>query len=471
MKIRNRVFIAFFLFSTILIMVNYFVQSQLLTNYRDQQIIGYYNEAQAIKEMFPSSSFSDIQAVFNEHEDAIFIVSHPKYFYTSDDDFRFISTNPTKGLTVQSFNEFVNVELDQGSPITVQTIESINSISYSFFTQTKNDVKYFVMIFYSINSLDETLSVVRSTYLYLYLAMISVSFILAVILSNYFSAPLIKMSRVARKLSQLDFEEKCDVSRRDEYGVLAKDINTMSSNLEKSLQELHDDIERERRIDKDRKEFIGTISHEMKTPLTIIRGILEGTKHKVGKYKDPYAYLDTLLNEVDYMDSMVKDLLNIIKIEEQEINITSFNIRKIIEESVRTYSHLLEEKNFAVKMNVKDIEVYGDINKIDLVIKNALSNAIKYSPVDEIIFIKTKKVNDRCIVEIENTGVNIPAADIDEIWKSFYRVEKSRNRESGGTGLGLSIIQGILKSHESKFGIKNSGKNVLFHFDLPIKKI
>lgn len=238
-----------------------------------------------------------------------------------------------------------------------------------------------------------------------------------------------------------------------------------SNTITKPLIEI---INKEREEERKRKEFIATISHELKTPITIISGQLEGMIYNIGKYKDRETYLRKSYESSQDLKLLVDEMMQISKNEilERNLNIIEINLGDLLNELVSRQSYLIEEKNINLTLDINDnLIIKADKEKIIKVINNLINNAIKYSPQYESIYIRGYKLKTtkRVKLEIENTGVTIDERYLSEVFNPFFRIEKSRNRKTGGSGLGLYIVSQILKSHDFDFNIQNRKNSVVFH--------
>lgn len=237
-----------------------------------------------------------------------------------------------------------------------------------------------------------------------------------------------------------------------------------SNTITKPLIEI---INKEREEEKKRKEFIATISHELKTPITIISGQLEGMIYNIGKYRDRETYLKKSYESTQELKYLVDEMMEISKHEilESDLNIISFNLSLLLSDLVNRQSYLIDDKKLNLTFNVEDdLIVRADKDKIIKVLNNLINNAIKYSPVGENIIVKAykSKTSKSINLSIENTGVTIEDKYINEVFNPFFRIEKSRNRKTGGSGLGLYIVSQILKSHNIEYKIDNKKDSVLF---------
>lgn len=237
-----------------------------------------------------------------------------------------------------------------------------------------------------------------------------------------------------------------------------------SKTITKPLIEI---INKEREEEKKRKEFIATISHELKTPITIISGQLEGMIYNIGKYKDRETYLKKSYDCTQELRALVDEMMEISKSEilEKDLKLEVINLSDLLKDLVNRQNYLIEEKNLELNYKVeKNLIIKVDKEKIIKVINNLINNAIKYSPSGEKIIIKAfkSKASKTVVLEIENTGVTIEEKYLSEVFNPFFRVEKSRNRKTGGSGLGLYIVSQILKSHNLYYKMESKKNSVLF---------
>ena len=302
---------------------------------------------------------------------------------------------------------------------------------------------------------------------------ILVSLVMALLISTYYSRvvsnSLIKINEAAKKMAKLDFDNYIEVDGQDEIAELSTSLNYMSKNLKETLEELErvnlkltEDIERERNIEKERREFIGVISHELKTPITVISGQLEGMIYGIGKYKDRDKYLKESFNVTQNMRELVQELLQLTEKENSMVKCKKeyVNLTNLINEIAYELKYFIEEKSINIQIDLeKDIIVEGDSNLIKKAFTNIIKNAITHTPRGEHIIIKGELHK----ITVENTGVTIEKNQFAKVFDAFYRVDKSRNRKTGATGLGLYIVKTIFDKHENiKYKINSKENSVEF---------
>ncbi|MGR3775661.1 sensor histidine kinase [Bacillus paramycoides] len=366
-------------------------------------------------------------------------------------------------------------------------LKESNKIQYT--TQTmdyeKNDIKYKLLIkpikekdgsttyIYAMASLqpvDEAVQMVQDYYIYIIAFVVVLIFLASFYYSKQIAKPLLVINDTTKKIAHLDFTEKIPITSKDEIGDLSQNINTLSNKLHSHIGQLEQDIEKERKLENTRKEFISGVSHELKTPLSIMKSCISILKDGVAEHKKEY-YFQAMEREVDKMDTLILDMLELAKFESgtYKMKKDSFYIDTVIEDIYEQLSVEIEKKELHVHKNICSVEVIANQNRIEQVIVNFITNAIRYTPDKEDIIISTIDETNHIKVCIENKGAHIEEEQLDKIWERFYRVDAARQRSQGGTGLGLAISKNILELHDAEYGAKNTEDGVLFYFYLPKK--
>ena len=236
-----------------------------------------------------------------------------------------------------------------------------------------------------------------------------------------------------------------------------------SNTITKPLIEI---IEKERREEENRREFIATISHELKTPITIISGQLEGMIYNIGKYKDRDKYLKESYTSTQELKDLVNEMIEISKTDIMSASFkpTTLSVKELVEVILKRQEFLIDEKNLKTRVAISsDAKINADKDKFSKALYNIINNAIKYTPEGENINIRFIERGFRpSILEVENTGITISDESLKNIFNPFFRVEKSRSRRTGGSGLGLYLTSQILAKHGFEYKMTNRGNAVLF---------
>lgn len=348
--------------------------------------------------------------------------------------------------------------------------------------QSDLDNGYKLYIRVSVTPIQETVKTSNSVLLYIGLMMVLISGLLSSIISKKFTDPIIQLNRITKKMAKLDFSEKYkSTQENDEVDTLGKSINEMSNKLEttigqlrKNNNQLERDIEEKSKIDEMRKQFISDVSHELKTPISLIQGYAEGLIENVNEDEESRKfYAEVITDETKKMDKMVKELLELMKLEYQErqFNDTEFDLNEVIKEEIRRETVVLEDKEIKVEFKEnKNAKVFADQEFIEQVVNNYFTNAIKHC--EEIQGEKKIKIRinkqgkDKIRLFVFNTGKQIPEENLNKIWGRFYKEDSSRNREDGGTGIGLALVKAIMNNYGNKYGVKNLENGVEFYCDI-----
>lgn len=280
------------------------------------------------------------------------------------------------------------------------------------------------------------------------------------------------------KMARLDFSEKCPETSVMELSQLSDSINTLSDSLDIALtdlkqknEKLQEDIEKERTIDNLRQTFISGISHELKTPIAIIQGYAEGAKmfYQSGNAAMADSYCDTVMEEATRMNTMILKLLEITKYDSgaYEPVREDFDVRTLVQNWFDRNASILEDRGVRVINRIPEGLVgNGDSVILDSVVNNYLSNALSHVEGEMRIEADWEEVDGKHRIYVFNTGKEIQKKDIDNIWTSFYRADKSLSRSQGRFGLGLAIVASIQKLHNEKYGVENVKDGVRFWFDV-----
>ncbi|EJQ26463.1 sensor histidine kinase [Bacillus cereus] len=380
------------------------------------------------------------------------------------------------GIFLDNIKEFqTNLLLKESKPIqyTTQTMDyEKNDIKYKLLIKPieKDGSVTYIYAMASLQPVDEAVQMVQDYYIYIIAFVVVLIFLASFYYSKQIAKPLLKINDTTKKIAQLDFTEKIPITSKDEIGDLSKNINVLSNKLHSHIGQLEEDIEKERKLENTRKEFISGVSHELKTPLSIMKSCISILKDGVAEHKKEY-YFQAMEREVDKMDTLILDMLELAKFESgtYKMKKSAFYIDTVIEDICEHLSVEIEKKELHVHKNICSFEVIANQGRIEQVIVNFITNAIRYTPNKEDIIISTIDEKDRIKVCIENKGTHIEEEQLDKIWDRFYRVDTARQRSQGGTGLGLAISKNILELHDAEYGVKNTEDGVLFYFYLPKK--
>lgn len=286
--------------------------------------------------------------------------------------------------------------------------------------------------------------------------------------SRVLARPVLEISRVSKRMANLDMTWECSVNRTDELGVLANSLNFMAKRLDAAMKELEhanqklrEDMEHITELARQRRDFFAAASHELKTPITILKGQIESMILGIGKYKDTEGVLPETLKEVENMERLVKEILTISKIEMYGLvgKTEAVSLTDVLIKVTETLSPLTKERQTTVHLQTaENVTVFGNASLLEKAIHNILSNAIRHSPKGAEVFVHLTP----SALTVANTGISIPEEDLSVLFTPFYRVEKSRNKSTGGSGLGLYLVKTILELHGFLYQLNNTETGVMF---------
>ena len=300
--------------------------------------------------------------------------------------------------------------------------------------------------------------------------------------SRRIANPIKELAELSKRMADLDFNAKYTSGGKNEIGVLGRNFNVMSEKLEGTIAELkranyelQKDIEKKEKMEQMRTEFIGNISHELKTPIALIQGYAEGLKENItGNAAQREFYCDVIVDESMKMNRLVQNLLTLNQLEvgEETVTFERFNVVEMIRGVVESTAIVIEQKDVHVEICAEDtVYVWADEWKAEQVLSNYFSNALHHVSEAGTIRISVALLEEKgtARITVYNTGERIPEEDIDQVWNKFYKVDKAHTSEYGGNGIGLSIVKAIMDSFHQAYGVKNFKNGVMFWFELDVR--
>lgn len=434
-----------------------------------------YSQDEIDKELEKISIKNDFDILLKDDKDNNIYISS-KDFFTGILQISMIAskTNINKKDIIEQTNNYIISEVkDEGTNIKYIVLISILDNNYKMYVRMP------------VASIEESVKI-SNKFLYI-IAIFVIMFggITVSIVSRRFSKPIEQLNDIAEKMSNLDFSQRYKISEnKDEIDNLGISINKLSDKLETTIKqlkttnlELEKDVEEKSHIDEMRKSFISDVSHELKTPIALIQGYSEGLIENVNTNEESRKYYaEVILDEATKMDKLVKQLLELMKLEYGKMNFNNenFNIIELEKEIIRKSEVMIQKENIKVEMDEQEeIMVYADDFYINQVLTNYITNAIKYSTQingEKKIKIKNTINGHKVRISVFNTLEGLSDEDLVRIWNRFYKIDESRNRSDGGTGIGLSIVKAIMINYGNEYGARNVEGGVEFYFDLDLKQ-
>ena len=322
-------------------------------------------------------------------------------------------------------------------------------VAYSVHEMTGFQGRIGVALYVSrVQSLMDSLNTVRvrlrSIFAVIALAALAVALILSRILTN----PITVLSRTMRKMGKGDLSVRVPVKGSGELRELAENYNIMAAQLES--------------LDKSRNQFVSNASHELKTPLTTMKIMLESMIYEPDMPTDVRVdFMKDMNHEIDRLTGIVTDLLVLTRLDsKKEMKRESVNMSELTQETIHLLTPAAEKKNQTIREEIQEgIILFGDRSKLSQILYNLMDNAIKYTPDEGTVRVSLRQENGNIVWRVKDNGIGIPPEDQDHIFERFYRVDKARGRESGGTGLGLSIVKQMVKMHDGTISVYSEQGN------------
>lgn len=441
--------------------------------------------AQMVNRCIPGSAtyYFDLYSIaVNNNVEFEIINSDGSLAYTSKND-----------SSIQSSDHFASSSASNSEYSDLQSSDSYHYVvknfdNYEIKKKSATNVEYFIYtasldsgetihIFSEVADVETVVDVAGRVYTFISVSMITVISIVFYLLVAKFTKPLVEMNNITKDMAALNFKRKLRDYGNDEIGELGSSINTLSTTLDATLKDLKDkngqlekDIERRHALDNARKSFISNVSHELKTPIAIISGYAEGVCEGISD--DPEVireYCQIINDESKKMNELVVELLELSKLESkaQPFSPDFFDIGAMVQSLLNHLSLQFEQNGITVLNNVpQPLVCYAEEDKIEIVLKNYLTNAVSHcsGPKQiEIIYEEKKRFIE---IGVFNTGKGIAEQDMPEIWDSFYRADKAHGRTENRFGLGLSIVKNIMQNHGCRCGAENVENGVLFTFEV-----
>lgn len=338
----------------------------------------------------------------------------------------------------------------------------------------------FFLIRSPLESIRESVGITNRFLGYIGICVLAVSVVIVWFFSKRITQPILELTDISQRMANLDFDAKYTGKCANEIAVLGANFNKVSEKLEQMISELKSannelqkDIEKKEKLEQMRTEFLGNVSHELKTPIALIQGYAEGLKEGVSDDPESRAfYCDVIMDEANKMNQMVRNLLTLNQLEfgDEEVTFERFDIVQLVKGVLQSCEILIQQKGVNVNcVMAESVSVWGDEFKTEQVIRNYISNALNHVAGENIIEIKIVEREKTVRVSVFNSGHPIPEEDIPHIWEKFYKVDKAHTREYGGNGIGLSIVKAIMESFHKEYGVKNYENGVEFYMELDLR--
>ena len=438
-------------FSIIILLIMWGSQIMFLTLFYERYQIN--NLDKVMKELQGNTYTSqELESIAYKNNICIeYIYNNEVYLFNSLDN-NCILNNKNIGIK-KIINNFINSSESKEIIKLNDPTNKTRSILYNIKTENNE----YIILNTALEDVNSTTSVLRSQLIYITLIIILLAIIVSVYLSKKLNKPIINITKEAKKLAKGNHELNIEESNIKEIDDLRIALNYASKEINKT--------------DELRRDLLANVSHDLKTPLTMIKAYAEMirdiNKEDEKKRKEN---LNIIIDETDRLNILVNDILSLSKLEanQETLELSEFDLVDLINNIIKKYNIIKETENykFILKMPKKAI-VLGDVNKISHVIYNLINNAINYTGDDLTITIEVIEKKKSYLVNIIDSGKGIKEEELNLIWNKYYKNEKNHKRNKVGTGVGLSIVKNILDRHKFNYGVKSKkGNGTTFYFEI-----
>ena len=457
-KLKNKVWFYLLIFAIVIICGIWFLQILSLDIYYELSKKSEIKDiANTVSKTYTSGNYNDeLNRLSFEKDVCIEITENNNISYSTD--------SATRGCLVNSreINEYKLAFMISGEKSVTYRIINPNFKNKTLIYGVKIQDGTYAFISTSLEPISSTVSVLKRQLILIMIIVLVLAFIIGHTISKKISKPMEKINKASKEISKGNFNVVFDTKT---------DITELKE-LEESLNEMALELSKTETL---RRELMANVSHDLKTPLTLIKANAEMVKDLTYKNKEKREKnLNIIIEEVDRLNLLVEDILDLSKIQSKsvELNVERFNLNELIKETINKFEILCEKDGYIISYEGFDIEIVADKKKIQQTIYNLINNAINYTGKDKKVYVKLFEINDIVRVEVIDTGNGIDKKDIKYIWDKYYKVDKKYKRVNYGTGLGLSIVKNVLELHKFNYGVDSKkGSGTKFYFDIKNAKI
>lgn len=456
-NLRTKIWMYLIIFSASILLFLWLFQIIFLkTYYKEFRLNKLENSVKKVLNSFHDSNYEDLlDDISLEDEICIEVVNNNMTKYLS-----VIYNKGCMGAETSVENsyykkDFINSNLSKKVYTLINPRFKNKTIIYGI----KLDDSNYAFVSASLEPIDTTITVLKNQFIYVTMLVIILSLIVSYFVSRKISSGVIKINKEAKKLSKGNFDVKFDTDQP----IL--ELSELAETLEYTKDELS-------KTENLRRELLANVSHDLKTPLTMIKAYAEMVRDVT--YKDDTKRtkdLNIIIEETDRLNVLVNDILELSKIQSgtQKLIIEQFDLEKFVKNIIKRYDIMSENKKYKFKVSInKNIIVSADRKRIEQVMYNLINNAINYTGDDKKIIINALELENTVRIEVKDTGKGIDKEELENIWDKYYKIDKTHSREQVGSGVGLSIVKNILINHNCNYGVESiKGNGTTFYFELP----
>jgi len=448
----------FALFSALLMIVLWFLQIFFLTTYyQEMKIRETVRMASIIEKQYGKEGFLEKVYEFSITNDMYIQIQTPE---------RIILPAPTE----ERIRPYIYVEemtivkraLLRSNELSVSVIipeprTDTNTLAYAAYLDSSAESPVILYLFSPLYPVSSTISILQRQLVYVMIISLILAFVISFYLSNRITRPIRNITSSAKKLAEGNYGIVFTGGHYTEIVNLADTLTYTSYRLEKT--------------DTLQKDLMANVSHDLRTPLTMVKSYAEMIRDLSGDNPEKRAaHLQVIIEEADRLNKLVSDMLTLSRVQSGALPLekSQFQIRETLESLLQAYSLICEQEGYQIQLNCReDLTIYADEAKIRQVVSNLLNNAVKYCGEDKLVIVSVFESENRLRFEITDHGMGIPKDEVEQVWERYYKASTNHVRSTSGTGLGLAIVKEILLLHNAKFGVlSQTGKGSTFWFEL-----
>lgn len=373
------------------------------------------------------------------------------YLLIDEDD----STNKMDGISMVDLQYQVMISTDDLSNVEIKTQISRPGDTIVLQNEVESDLISRIKVNSTLQPIDEAKNVMLKLMPYVLISGMALGLLLAWFYARQLSKPILQISEATVRMQNLEPDAKSTVTSDDELGLLSHNLNALYASLKANISSLQLEMDNVNRIEKAKTEMMQSASHELKTPIAALNGMLEGMIDHIGVYKDKEKYLRECKNQVEKLSLLVAEILNASKMDDAMFTVEreATDVMALLEQSLEDFSLPLREKDLQLKTELQPLTISTDPSLLYRAITNLVSNAVRYTPVQGEIYIR---LNPECLI-IGNEGQSIAEAELSKLVEPFYTRSYHRDKNQSGTGLGLYIVKRCLDKLEIPYAIASNG--------------
>jgi signal transduction histidine kinase len=451
-SLKFKIWIYFAVFAALLMSMLWFLQIIFLDSYYEEMkisetrrvagnIISHYGEEDLVQYISELSYKNDLYIQIESGDGTILFspsqnLDRPSF---PGGDFYLMEMAVMKDQLLNSGEKSVSILMDQGG----RDHKGGNTLAYCAYLDNSKGQEVILYIFSPLFPVESTVNILENQLKYVTVISLALAFILSWLISRRISKPIINITKSASKLAEGNYDVTFEGGHYSEIMQLADTLNYTSKELAKA--------------DNLQKDLIANVSHDLRTPLTMVKSYAEMIRDLSGNNPDKRnAHIQVIIEEADRLNLLVADLLMLSKMQSgvDALNVTQFSMRDAIVSLLNSYWILSEQDGYTFNYECgPNIIVTGDEPRIKQVLSNLVNNAVRYSDENKEITISVIETNTGVRCEVTDRGQGIPEEELEHIWERYYKSSSNHSRTTAGTGLGLSIVKEILQLHKASFGV------------------